>query len=39
MGRLGNTEDIVGVVIYPASAASDFVTGTLILVDGGRTAD
>lgn len=39
MGRLGRTEDIVGVVIYLASAASDFVTGTLILVDGGRTAD
>lgn len=39
MGRLGNTEDIVGVVIYLASAASNFVTGTLILVDGGRTAD
>ena len=39
MRKLGRTEDIVGVVIYLTSAASDFVTGTLILVDGGRTAD
>ena len=39
MGRLGKTEDMVGAVIYLASSASDFVTGTLLLVDGGRTAD
>lgn len=39
MGRLGNTEDMVGAVIYLASKASNFVTGTLLLVDGGRTAD
>lgn len=39
MGRLGKTEDVVGAVIYLASKASDFVTGTLLLVDGGRTAD
>lgn len=39
MGRLGRPEDIVGAVIYLASPASDFVTGTLLLVDGGRCAD
>lgn len=38
-GRLGKTEDIVGVVIYLASKASDFVNGSLIMVDGARTAD
>lgn len=39
MGRLGRPEDIVGAVIYLASRASDFVTGTILLVDGGRCAD
>ncbi|KJS11472.1 MAG: hypothetical protein JL56_13110 [Desulfotomaculum sp. BICA1-6] len=39
MGRLGRPEDIVGAVVYLASPASDFVTGTLLLVDGGRCAD
>ncbi len=39
MGRLGKPEDVVGAVIYFASDASAFTTGTLLLVDGGRTAD
>lgn len=39
MGRLGTPEDLVGAVIYLASRASDFVTGALLFVDGGRTAD
>jgi len=39
MGRLGRPEDILGAVVYLASPASDFVTGTLLLVDGGRCAD
>jgi len=38
MGRLGNPEDLSGTVVYLASAASDFVTGHTILVDGGYTA-
>jgi NAD(P)-dependent dehydrogenase (short-subunit alcohol dehydrogenase family) len=37
MGRLGNPEDLAGTVVYLASAASDFVTGHMLLVDGGYT--
>lgn len=39
MGRLGTPEDVAGAIVYLASKASDFVTGTLLLVDGGRCAD
>ncbi len=39
MGRLGSPADVVGAVIYLSSGASDFVTGTILMVDGGRTAD
>ena len=39
MGRLGQTEDLVGSAVFLASAASDFVTGHLLYVDGGRTID
>jgi 2-deoxy-D-gluconate 3-dehydrogenase len=37
-GRWGNPEDLKGAVIFLASAASDFVTGTSIVVDGGILA-
>lgn len=37
-GRLGRAEDMVGAALFLASAASDFVTGHAILVDGGFTA-
>ena len=39
MGRLGEPEDIVGAAVYLASDASNFVTGHLLTVDGGRCAD
>ena len=39
MGRLGKPEDIVGAAVYLASDAASFVTGHLLMVDGGRTAD
>jgi len=39
MGRLGSPSDVVGAVIYLSSSASDFVTGSILMVDGGRTAD
>ncbi|NMA91907.1 MAG: glucose 1-dehydrogenase [Firmicutes bacterium] len=38
LGRLGKAEDMVGAAIFLASAASDFVTGQIIYVDGGLTA-
>ena len=34
-GRWGAGEDIVGTGVFLASAASDFVTGTAVPVDGG----
>jgi len=36
LGRLGTSEDLVGMAVYLSSDASDFVTGQTILVDGGR---
>lgn len=34
--RLGTAEDIVGAVLFLASDEADFITGEIILVDGGR---
>jgi NAD(P)-dependent dehydrogenase (short-subunit alcohol dehydrogenase family) len=39
MGRLGEPSDIVGAAVFLASDASNFVSGHLLLVDGGRCAD
>jgi NAD(P)-dependent dehydrogenase (short-subunit alcohol dehydrogenase family) len=38
LGRLGNPAELRGTVIYLASAASSYVTGTTISVDGGYVA-
>lgn len=38
LGRVGKAEDIVGAVVYLASASADLVTGHTLLVDGGWTA-
>ena len=36
--RLGQTSDLVGAAIFLASAASDFITGQILSVDGGINA-
>ena len=38
MGRIAETEDVVGTVLFLASGLSDFITGEVITVDGGSTA-
>jgi len=36
LGRIGTPEDLLGALIFLASSESDFVTGQVVLVDGGR---
>ena len=36
-GRLGRPEDVVGAVVFLCSAASDYITGHTLTVDGGMT--
>jgi len=38
LGRIGETEDVVGAVLFFASPASNFVTGQTLYLDGGITA-
>jgi NAD(P)-dependent dehydrogenase (short-subunit alcohol dehydrogenase family) len=38
MGRIGEPEDITGAAVFLASSASDFITGQILAVDGGRSA-
>jgi NAD(P)-dependent dehydrogenase (short-subunit alcohol dehydrogenase family) len=35
LGRFGEPEDVAGLALYLASPASDYVTGSIFLVDGG----
>ncbi len=37
-GRVADPQDFLGAVVYLASAASDMVTGDILMVDGGSTA-
>ena len=36
-GRIGEPEDVGRAVVWLASAASDYVTGTTLFIDGGMT--
>jgi len=38
IGRLGEPEDFIGTVIFLSSRASDWMTGSIVYVDGGYTA-
>ena len=38
MGRFGRTEELQGAAVYLASAAASFVTGQILVVDGGFLA-
>jgi gluconate 5-dehydrogenase len=38
LGRFGKEDDLKGAAVYLASKASDFVTGHVLVVDGGQTA-
>ena len=38
MGRFGQTEELIGATIYLASDAASFVTGHVLVVDGGFLA-
>ena len=38
LGRLGGEHDLKGAAVFLASSASDFVTGHVLVVDGGQSA-
>ncbi len=38
LGRAGEPEEIIGTVVYLASDASRFVTGSVVVIDGGELA-
>jgi gluconate 5-dehydrogenase len=38
LGRFGSDSDLKGAAVFLASAASDFITGHVLAVDGGQSA-
>ena len=39
LGRIGQVEDLMGAIVFLAADASALMTGTSLVVDGGRTAE
>jgi len=39
MGRLGLTEELANAIVFIASNEASFITGHVLNVDGGRTAN
>ena len=39
MGRLGRPEEIAAAVVFLASSEASFMTGSMMFVDGGQTAE
>jgi NAD(P)-dependent dehydrogenase (short-subunit alcohol dehydrogenase family) len=37
LGRFGGKEDLKGLIVFLSSAASDYITGQIIVADGGQT--
>ena len=38
LGRVASVEDVSAAVVYLASPAADFITGTVLPIDGGLTS-
>jgi gluconate 5-dehydrogenase len=38
LGRYGNDEDLKGLIVFLCSAASNYITGQHVIVDGGKTS-